>query len=455
MVRRASSGKKTLSEANLAALGAERLAAILVETASPALKRRLRMELAAEVGAADLAFELDKRLAALEASRTRVSWRKRPELLAELKTLQSMIVGRLAEMEPALALDRLVAWFDLYPGLTRRVQDPKGELAQIFDAAAHDLAALASRLGPEIAAPVLSEPLTTRLSDWAVWIGRCAGELSPALAQALLRDLTEGRPPPTGRLALVVRRLADRAGDLDLWIASLSEADRKKPDMGAEIARRLALAGRAEPARAALEAARVSSPAARPARGRAAAGPEPQSEAWCVAEIAVLEAEGDAAAADAARWVLFERTLSAETLRALLAKLPDFEDVVALDRAFAIAAAHGDLMRALAFLMAWPAHREAATLIAARRSELRGAWNDLPQWAEQLSARHPVAALLLVRARAAALLRPGAGSTAEVRRLIDEAEALAVGLNDPSVPTHEAFVAELSRPASGPAARYR
>uniref|UniRef100_UPI0035C7947B DUF6880 family protein n=1 Tax=Phenylobacterium sp. TaxID=1871053 RepID=UPI0035C7947B len=169
----------------------------------------------------------------------------------------------------------------------------------------------------------------------------------------------------------------------------------------------------------------------------------------------VLEAEGDAAAADAARWVLFERTLSAETLRALLAKLPDFEDVVALDRAFAIAAAHGDLMRALAFLMAWPAHREAATLIAARRSELRGAWNDLPQWAEQLSARHPVAALLLVRARAAALLRLGAGFTDEVRRLIDEAEALAVGLNDPSVPTHEAFVAELSRPASGPAARYR
>ena len=61
MARRPASGKKVLSQANLASLGADRLAELLMETAGPALKRRLRMELAAEVGAADLAFELDKR----------------------------------------------------------------------------------------------------------------------------------------------------------------------------------------------------------------------------------------------------------------------------------------------------------------------------------------------------------------------------------------------------------
>jgi arginyl-tRNA synthetase len=44
----------------------------------------------------------------------------------------------------------------------------------------------------------------------------------------------------------------------------------------------------------------------------------------------VLDAEGDATAADEGRWALFERTLSEEPLRALLAKLADFEDVVAL-----------------------------------------------------------------------------------------------------------------------------
>lgn len=442
MVRRPASGKKVLSQANLASLGADRLAELLMETAGPALKRRLRMELAAEVGPADLAFELDKRLTALEVSRTRVSWRKRPELLTELRTLHGMIVARLAGLEPALALDRLVAWFDLYPGLTRRVQDPKGELALIFDSASGDLTALASQLGPEIAGPILTEALSTRLSEWAAWVGRGAEGLSPALARRLLVGLTADKPQPTGRLALVVRRLADRAGDLDAWMLSLSDADRKKPDTAAEIARRLAQDGRVGPAREALEAARGSHPQARPAKGKAA-GPEPQGEAWYAAEIAVLEAEGETEAADAARWRLFERTLSPEALRTLLAKLADFEDVVALDRAFEIAAGHGDLMRALAFLMDWPAYREAAALILKRRAELRGSWNNLPAWAEQLSARHPQAALLLVRARALALRRLGAGFSEEVADLIIEAESLAVGLTDDAIPSHAAFLAEL------------
>ncbi|MDP3385154.1 MAG: ferritin, partial [Phenylobacterium sp.] len=186
----------------------------------------------------------------------------------------------------------------------------------------------------------------------------------------------------------------------------------------------------------------ASHPQARPAKGKAA-GPEPQGEAWHAAEIAVLEAEGATEAADAARWRLFERTLSPEALRTLLAKLADFEDVVALDRAFEIAAGHGDLMRALAFLMDWPAHREAAALVLKRRAELRGAHNDLPAWAERLSARHPQAALLLVRARALALRSLGAGFSDEVADLIVEAESLAVGLTDDAIPSHVAFLAEL------------
>ena len=100
-------------------------------------------------------------------------------------------------------------------------------------------------------------------------------------------------------------------------------------------------------------------------------------------------------------------------------------------------------MRALAFLMDWPAHREAAALVLKRRSELRGAHNDLPAWAERLSARHPQAALLLVRSRALALRRLGAGFSDEVADLIIEAESLAVGLTDDAIPSHAAFLAEL------------
>ena len=143
MAKRPSPARKTLSAANLAALGPERLADLLLQATvgDTNLKRLLKLELAAEVGAPDLALEIDKRLAALEASKTRVSWRKRPELVADLQVHRRMIVDRLAALDPPMALDRLVAWFDLYPGLAERVKDPKGELSNVLFDAAPDLAA--------------------------------------------------------------------------------------------------------------------------------------------------------------------------------------------------------------------------------------------------------------------------------------------------------------------------
>ncbi|HST90716.1 MAG TPA: hypothetical protein VLJ13_00790, partial [Brevundimonas sp.] len=339
-----------------------------------------------------------------------------------------------------------VAWFDLVPGVSRRVQDPKGEVALVFDSASIDLALLASRLGPEAAGPVLGEALSTRLSEWASWVGRGAASLSPELARRLLSDLTQGRPRASGRLALIVRKLADRAGDLDAWILAIPDPDRLKPEVGSEIARRLAEAGRAAEARAALDACRTAAPATRFGRGRADP-PPPQPESWCAAEIAVLEAEGRAADADEARWSAFERTLSGDTLRTLLAKLPDFEDVIALDRAFEIASNHADPVRGLGFLMNWPAYREAAAMVMARRTQLRGGHDDVPLWAGRLASRFPAAALLLLRARATALVRLGSEFNEEVQGLIGEAEALAAQVSETDVPGHAAFLAELRPPA--------
>lgn len=449
MAKRIPAAKKTVTAPNLLTLGAERLAALLFEAASadPGLKRRLRMELAAEIGAADLAFEIDKRLTALATSRARVSWRKRPALLNDLQSLRRIIVERLAPQDAKLALDRLVAWFDLYPALNARVSDARGELPLLFDAATADLGVVASAAGLDAAAPVLGEALSTRLNPWASWVGRGAQSLSPELAQRLLVDLTLGKPRPTGRLALVVRKLADRSGDLDAWIQSIAEDDGRKPDMGAEIARRLAEAGRPGEARLALDASRPESPPLRRAGGRSEIPAPP--DVWLAAEIAVLEAEGRAGEADEARWRMFERTLSPDQLRALIAKLADFEDVVALDRAFALAAAHPDVMKGLAFLMNWPALREAADLVARRRAEIRGGHDDMPLWAARLAARHPLAALLLVRARARALVTLGSGMSEEVQGLIGEAEALAAAVDDdPGGGDHASFVGELQALAS-------
>lgn len=454
MARRSATGKKTVSAANLAALGAERLAALLLEAAGgdANLKRRLRMELAAELGAADLAFEIDKRLTSLAGSRSRVSWRKRPALLGDLVAVRRIILERLAPLDMRLGLDRLIAWFDLYPGLVRRVSDARGELPAMFEAAAVDLAALASLAGPDIAGEALGEALSTRLDPWAAWVGAAAQGLDPAVARRLLADLTHGRPRPTGRLAGVARRLAERAGDVDAWIAAIPDEERRRPAMQVEIARRLATAGRPADARVALDAARRAAKAGSGwLRG---AGSPPPDPAWLEAEIAVLDAEGQAAEADAVRWGLFEQTLSPDLLRTVISRLADFEDVVALDRAFALAAAHPDVMKALAFLMDWPALREAAALVEARGDELRGAHEDAPLWASRLAGRHPLAALRLLRARIRSLTQLGAADR-EIEGLLGEAEGLAAGVELPEeLPDHPTFIAGLRRsPATRPRRR--
>ena len=68
--------KKTLNAKNLEALGAERLAKLLIEisTANAAVKRRLRLELAGAQSPIEVAKELRKRLTTIERSRSFIDW---------------------------------------------------------------------------------------------------------------------------------------------------------------------------------------------------------------------------------------------------------------------------------------------------------------------------------------------------------------------------------------------
>ena len=418
--------RKSVNAANLAKLGDKRLSELLVELGGTNAnwKRRLKLELAAEVGAADLALEIDKRLLALATSRARVSWRKRPELVADLTIHRNMIVDRLAPMDAGLSLARLVAWFDLFPGLCDRVTDPKDELAELYLGTAPALASVASRV-PDAAIAILFEALQTRPSDWSVWIGRAAPLFDEAVAAALLSRLTEGRAAPTGRLALVIRRLADRAGDLDAWITSFPKKERSQTQTGSEIAIRLARHGRAAEARTALEAARPQPLALSRFSGRLQPlPPQERSLLWDAAEIAVLDAEGHTDEAQVARWAAFERTLSHDHLNAFVARLPDFEDVEAIDRAHAFAATWPDPAQAIRFLIDRMALREAAQTIVARREHLRIGIAESALWSTRLEARYPSASLVLVRARALALAQAGAVDSDDVRSLSAEATRL-------------------------------
>lgn len=388
-----------LSAASLVHLGAPRLADLLIEAGAgdANLKRRLRLELAAAISPEILALEIDKRLTALAAARTRVSWRRRGDLLDDLNTHREMIVGRLAPDAPGKALPVLIRWFDLYPSLADRVKDTKGELPAAFEAAAPELFTLAETVD-DMALRDLVDALRRHPQGYARWITAAGDTLGPRTARRLLDSLDASvRKTPAGRNLL--RRLADKAADLDLWLSLVTPEQSGSPDVAADIARRLLAAGRVAEARGALEAAlNPSSHNRRWTFGRAPKEGAPRlTPAWEAASIDVLEAEGGRREAQDLRWTLFERDLSAAVLRDYLSRLPDFDDVEALDRAFTHASGHPDFEAAMRLLMDWPAHREAAALVLARPREARQARRMSADWASRLAQRHPEAADVLAR----------------------------------------------------------
>ena len=90
--------KKTLNTDNLEALGAKKLADLLIEvsTGSADIKRRLRLELSHNLGSSELVHAIRKRLVTLRKSNSFVSWRKRKALIKDIDTQVIMIVKKVA-----------------------------------------------------------------------------------------------------------------------------------------------------------------------------------------------------------------------------------------------------------------------------------------------------------------------------------------------------------------------
>jgi hypothetical protein len=449
-VKRLAASAKRLTPANLEALGAESLSALLLELSDsqPALKRRLRMELSARIGAEALAEEIDKRLTMIAGSRAKISWRKRPEFILDLNVLRRMIAGTLADLDAAIAVRRLWTFLSLADGLSLRVKDPKGEVDEVFVAAAQDMAALAPRAPADIAlAGEIADMLFMGSSAWGDRIGPALAGFGQAFGAAVLAELNAriaARPafkPP----ARVIRAVADAAGDVDAFLDTVSSTVRHDPGTAAAVGRRLLAAGRMDEALATLQAADPRD-RARGLDGRTDPAAEPWFEVW----IEALEQAGETRAAHEERWAAFERTLSPEPLRRFLKALPDFDDVEATDRAFETAARHSDFRSGLAFLMDWPALPEAAAMIIARRDEPGGDPGELAEWAARLDSRYPRAALILLRA-AITILWTNARTRADAEPLADEAEGLAARIGDlDGLESHEAFVLRLTARRSTP-----
>jgi hypothetical protein len=455
--------RKTVTLDNLVALGPERLAGILAELAEgdAEIKRRLRLELAAESGGDTIAAEIGKRIAALRSARSFIDWQKRRDFVKDLDLQRAMIVDRIARSRADLALDLMWRFMGLAEPVLNRVDDSNGSVGDVFRAACEDLGTIAAKAKPD---PVdLADRVfaAVQANDYGVFDGLVTvmlpalGEVGAAHLKGRLGKVLADRSGEAGERdyrALVVRSalqaLADGRSDVDAYIALVPPEERRMPHQGAEIGRRLLAAGRAADAIAALERARPKRRAAKAARDDDdlyLIGPT-ADDAWEATYIEALEATGRQDEAQRLRWAAFEERLSADRLRAHLKRLPDFDDVEAEERAMKHALGFRSFSAALDFFTGWPDQARAAQLVLARASEIDGnLYHLLDPAARLIEGKHPLAATLLRRAMIEDTL-DGAKSTRyrHAARHLLECRSLAAGIQAfGTFETHEAFVGRL------------
>lgn len=412
---------KTLNAKNLAALGADRLAELMLELVAgdAAAKRLLRLELASRSGGGDVAAEVRKRLAAIAKSRSFVDWNKARSLAADLDMQRSAILKHVAPASPGDAFDLLWRLLELAPSIYERCDDSNGTVGSIFTEALNDLGTMAAQARPDIRKLVDRVEAAVFANDYGQFDGviglmvPALGEEGLAMLKARFEELAAAAPAKSKvderkvigistrgpvyqedfearykarRIQSALTDIADALGDVDGYAARYSAEERTNPAIAANIAERLLRAHRPEDAMAALKLAEANYHNRR------------HWPDWHRVWIDTLDTMGQTDAAQTARWTIFERDLDAEYLRAHLKRLPDFDDEEAETRALNYVRDHADFHRALNFLMDWPAHGLAADLVLARHAELDGdQYWLLTLAAEALEQSHPLVATLILR----------------------------------------------------------
>jgi hypothetical protein len=446
--------KTTLNAKNLEALGAQRLAELLIEisTGSAAHKRRLRMELAGNHSTAEVAREIRKRLSSIARTKTFIDWRKVKATKTDLETQRKIIVETIAPRDPAEAFELLWQFLAIADPLFARSDDGSGSLIQSFHQAGTDAGIIAK--SASIEADVLAEKVFKavqtngygqfdklitamvptlgneglgRLKALFVSWSREANEkpakkdrlvIGWSRAGAIYEDeVYENQKDLTVRIAL--QEIADAQGDVDAYIAQQPEKTRAAPTVAADIANRLVSAGRAEEAFKALDKVEV--------KGRTDVPFE-----WQLARVEALEALERNEEAQDFRWRCFEQSLNDEHLRAYVRRLPDFDDIEAEERGFAFAPAFPDANRALNFFLRWPSPPEAAKLVTKRAAELDGDYYELmAPAAEVLSTKYPLAATIALRSMVDFTLKSGRSSRYKhAARHLAECRSLASQMDD-------------------------
>jgi hypothetical protein len=460
--------KISLNAQNLEALGANRLAELLIgiSDGNAAVKRQLRLALAGAQSPAEASREIRKRLSAISRSRTFVDWQNRRALVEDLETQRRAIVDHVARTDPKEALELMWSFMGLAPSVFARCDDSSGTVIGIFHEGVSDLGRLAETAkGDE--KELADRTYQALLDNHYGQFDRLIAALRSALGDVGLEHLKcrmialskepVKKPKDQERrkvgwsmsgpiyedeidnrhrasvIHLALRDIADAQGDVDAFLAQYDAPTRKVPKIAAEISRRLLAAGRASKALQIVDAAEHNRPG------------WPEFE-WEDARIDALDALNRSKDAQAARWSCFEHFLSERHLREHLKRLPDFDDVEAETRALDYIENFKSLPHALSFLATWPALDRAAKLVEGRAGELNGDhYEVLTPVAEALAGKHPLAATLALRAMIEFSLDQSRSSRYKhAARHFQECSSLATSIADfGKWETHEDFARRL------------
>lgn len=449
--------KGVLTADGLTALGAERLAALVLEAAErdPAFKRVAKAAMASADGPKAVAAIVDRRLAALERARGFVDWDKVRPLASDLGAMVAIVDGQLAPLDPAAAADRLVRFLLGAEAVFERVDDSGGHVQEVYGSdAMRALEAVAAKLAaPDTAR--LAERLARSMADdgyglveraLLVLIARLDEKGLAALDGQLAEPDAEvddgtggGRDAGTGerghsivwspsfgsvsggrdwsaelrhaRVRRLRQAIADARGDVDAFVALEEDVDAGRADtLG--VAERLLGAGRAAEA---LEW--VRRPETGPtSRARVAfmrmqdvadgTGPtDPSASGRATLEAAILDALDRKDEAQEVRWNAFVATLDPAMLREHVDRLGDFEEFEVMDRAHRVVGEHPSRAGALMFWLEWPDLERAGRHVVAHADHWDGGhYHLLVPAAGALEEADPLAASVLYRALLADIL---------------------------------------------------
>ncbi len=393
-----------LSFENLTALGAERLARIMLEEAesNSSFRKRLKAALAGTKGPDAVAKLVDRRLAALERARAMVAWEKERAFAEDLGTMLDTIVKELAPLSPGHAVERLVRFIDTHGIVFDRIDDSGGRIQDVYWRASEAVPELVGKLSPAERARLPDRLLQSIKKDTHGLAPGLAISVVPLLAEPALvawdqtlQQLETDNP----RLLEIRQAIADARGDIDGFVA----LELRRPEWlrdPLKVAERLLAANRLDEA---LLWARRDRKVGLTVMSEAGFADERGDRLHDLQrvdlEARILDAMKDRPAAQALRWTTFEATLNVEILRDYIRKLDDFIEHEEQDRAFAIAMNSPHVYTALAFFVAWPRLDLAARLVLDKRDIWEGRhYGLLGEAAAVLAEDFPAAATVLLRA---------------------------------------------------------